>query len=204
MQARRAFTLVVAGDAGQQVDETATFGGWDAVLQELGAPAAERIRLGTSYRCPPEVTAWARRLRAPPGSPVGGGFSVATLASELHIAAALIELLRAHAARDPGASVAVICRTPARAAKLARALSFGLTVQLALDGRFTFRPGVQVTCVDEVKGLEFDDVVVPDASAAVYPDTAPARRALYVAVTRALRQVVLISAGAATPLADAR
>jgi len=197
-------TLVVAGDAAQQVDAAAAFGGWDAALSELGAADADRIVLGASYRCPPEVTAWARRLRASPGSPVRAGFPVQALPSSLHVAAALVERLRAHTASDPGASVAVICRTADGAAELARALSFGLDVALALSGRFTFRPGVQVTCVEEVKGLEFDDVIVPDASADVYPDTEPARRALYVAITRALRQVLLLSPGAPTPLAAPR
>ncbi len=192
-------TLIVAGDAEQQVDPTTAFLGWDTAMSELGAPDAERHVLETSYRCPPDVTGWARSLRAPVGV-AGDGFPVALFAAELHLAAWLVEALRAHTSRDPSASVAVICRTSEKAIQLANVLGYGLTVQLALEGRFPFRPGVVVTCVDEVKGLEFDDVVVPDASAAVYPDTLSARRALYVAVTRAMRQVVLAAAGAPTPL----
>jgi DNA helicase-2/ATP-dependent DNA helicase PcrA len=57
-----------------------------------------------------------------------------------------------------------------------------------------------VTCVADVKGLEFDYVVVPDASAARYPDTPESRRALYVAVTRAIHQVWLTSVGSWSPI----
>jgi DNA helicase IV len=49
--------------------------------------------------------------------------------------------------------------------------------------------------VSEVKGLEFDYVVVPDAGAREYPDDAASRRTLYVAVTRARHQVVLACVG---------
>jgi hypothetical protein len=49
--------------------------------------------------------------------------------------------------------------------------------------------------IGEVKGLEFDTVLVPDAVAGVWPETPQARRALYVAVTRADRQLVLSAAG---------
>ena len=75
-----------------------------------------------------------------------------------------------------------------------------LPVRLVFDGRFFARGPVEVTVVDEVKGLEFDFVVVPDATAVDYPATPAARRALYVAVTRARHQLVFASVGPPTPL----
>jgi DNA helicase IV len=72
--------------------------------------------------------------------------------------------------------------------------------RLALDGRFTFRPGVDVTDVDAVKGLEFDYVVVPDASLRAYPDSDDARRRLHVAVTRAAHQLWIAAPGTPSPL----
>ncbi len=62
---------------------------------------------------------------------------------------------------------------------------------LALDGRFPFGAGAHGTSVDQVKGLELDYVVVPDATAPVYDDDAASRRTLCVAVTRARHQVVV-------------
>jgi DNA helicase IV len=76
----------------------------------------------------------------------------------------------------------------------------GLGLRLVLDGNFGFGGGLCVTCVDEVKGLEFDQVVIPDATARAYPDTPASRRALYTAMTRATRQLALLAAGEWSPL----
>ena len=53
-----------------------------------------------------------------------------------------------------------------------------------------------------VKGLEFDYVVVLEASAAEYPDMAGARRLLHVAATRAVHQLWLTSVGTPSPILD--
>ena len=60
-----------------------------------------------------------------------------------------------------------------------------------------------MTDVGAVKGLEFDYVVVPDASAACYPKTDEARRLLHVAVSRASHQLWVASAGVPSPLLPA-
>ena len=123
---------------------------------------------------------------------------------ECHLAAALVEALAEVRSRDPQSTAAVICRNADGARRWARVLSWGLNLQLALDGDFSFGPGLNVTSVDEVKGLEFDHVVLPDASATRYPDTPEARRALYVAVTRTVHQLVLACVGTPSPLLPLR
>ena len=61
--------------------------------------------------------------------------------------------------------------------------------------------GVTVlSSVRGVQGLEFDTVILPDATALSYPDTPADRRALYVALTRARRAVTLMAVGAPTTL----
>src|SRR6202040_3105992 len=50
---------------------------------------------------------------------------------------------------------------------------------------FTWEAGVDVTDVRQTKGLEFDEVVLLETTAASYPVSAPARHALYVGATRA-------------------
>ena len=93
--------------------------------------------------------------------------------------------------RDPRASVAVVCRAPLTARRITTALqAAGQPARLVFDGRFLPR-GVQVSIVEEVRGLEFDYVEVPAAGGLDYPEGDAARRALYVAVTRARHQVVL-------------
>jgi DNA helicase IV len=51
-----------------------------------------------------------------------------------------------------------------------------------------------------VKGLEFDYVIVPDASAATYPTDDESRRRLHVAVTRASHQLWIATVGSPSPL----
>jgi DNA helicase IV len=193
----RGGTLIVAGDAAQQVDPAANFRGWDATMRELGALQHRKAVLEVSYRCPPEVTEFARSLRVEGGR---AAFPLARFHDECHLAAWLVEALRDLDAEDPTAASAVICRTPQAAAQLARLVKMAVPAHLALEGAFTFGPGAQVTCVPEVKGLEFDHVVIPDAGAGRYADTPEARRALYVAATRASAQLVLAAAGTPSPL----
>ena len=40
---------------------------------------------------------------------------------------------------------------------------------------FAFKPGIDVTDIAQVKGLEFDHVVIPDADGPAYPDEPAAR-----------------------------
>jgi DNA helicase-2/ATP-dependent DNA helicase PcrA len=61
----------------------------------------------------------------------------------------------------------------------------------------TFKDGVIITTAYLAKGLEFDEVIVPFASAATYK-TEVDKGMLYVACTRAMHQLTLTHAGAFT------
>jgi hypothetical protein len=119
-----------------------------------------------------------------------------------HRAATLVEALRRLLRRDPEARVAVVAHTEPAARRCWDGLRLAddLDARLVLDGRFPFTPGIDVTTVAEVKGLEFDYVAVPDATAAEYPDRARQRRELYVALTRTVGQLWLLHDGLFTPL----
>jgi ATP-dependent DNA helicase UvrD/PcrA len=201
-------TLIVAGDADQQTDATTTYQGWDAAMAELGAPDHDTVRLEVGYRCPPGVVALARRILGEP--PRAGERSEAPQGAEptFHraddgeraLALRLGREMQSLLHRDPRASVIVLCRSPLTARRIVVGVREETPARLVFDGRFLARGPVQVTTVDEVKGLEFDFVVVPDATAREYPDDAASRRILYVAVTRARHQVLLACDGPPTPL----
>jgi DNA helicase-2/ATP-dependent DNA helicase PcrA len=212
-------SLVVAGDADQQTDASACFTSWEDSLRELGQSDYERAVLPVSYRCPPAVVAIARQLTgaaaneraatsrdasgAEPGSASASTPSAVPFVqflNECHLGVWLVSELKELRQKDPNASVAVICRRALTARRLYGALHHANLGRLVADGDFSFRAGVNVTHVDQVKGLEFDYVIVPDASPATYPDTADARRALYVAVTRARHQLVLGAVAGQSPL----
>jgi hypothetical protein len=194
-------TLVVAGDPAQQVDPSVTFTSWESTMRELSCDDYASVTLDVGYRCPPEVVALARRV-LDGVTPAPSGPSVVPLdaADEPALAAWIARELSALARRDRTATTAVICRSPLFARRLVERLRLGVPARLVLDGRFLVRGGVQVTTVDQVKGLEFDTVVVPDATAAAYPEEGAARRALYVAVTRTRHQLVVASVGERTRL----
>ncbi len=198
-------TLIVAGDAEQQVDPGACFQGWEGSMRELGARAFETCTLEVSYRCPPGVTDLARDVRSgararPPPPERAREVAQVRFDHECHLAAWAVDELRALLVSDPRASVALVCRSAEMARRMVALLGRGVEVQLALGGEFDFSPGAHATAVAEVKGLEFDHVIVPDASAPAYPESPASRRALYVAMTRPTRQLVLAAVGAFSPI----
>jgi len=65
-------------------------------------------------------------------------------------------------------------------------------LSLMLDEKSEFKAGVSVLPVFLAKGLEFDAVIVPDASAGKYGEEYQ-RRLLYVACSRALHSLNLIN-----------
>lgn len=202
-------TLIVAGDEAQQVDPSAYFAGFTAAMAALQTPDFTTVQLAISYRCPPAVTELARTLRRPDPAaapPLAASDAVvqAGFANECHLVTRLTDALRDLREADPTATAAVICRTAPAAERLARLLARGVEARLARDGDFRFAAPVEITCVPEVKGLEFDYVLIPDATASAYPEDAAARRALYVAVTRAAQQLLLSGIGTWSPLLPGR
>jgi DNA helicase IV len=102
--------------------------------------------------------------------------------------------------QDVSASFCIVTRTRERARRIAAAMRGKVACKLVLDGEFVFHRGVDVTTLENVKGLEFDYVVVADASEADYPATAQARRALYVCATRARHELALACVGTPSPM----
>jgi DNA helicase IV len=190
----------LAGDEMQQT--TTSFAGWSAALAELGVKDAATVRLSVSYRCPRPVIELARHVlgplapESPPknareGVPVGFHHFPEEAQAWLFVRDALKDLLD----REPRASVAVIASTPEAARAFYKVVDDMGAVRLVLQGDFSFEPGVDVTDVESIKGLEFDYVILPDATARAWPQTDEARRKLHVAITRASHQLWVISSG---------
>jgi DNA helicase-2/ATP-dependent DNA helicase PcrA len=98
--------------------------------------------------------------------------------------------------------VALIARHPGQADAWFTALARAEVPLLRRVRRqdFVFQPGVDVTDVTQVKGLEFDYVILLDVNATSYPDTLEARHLLHIGATRATHQLWLICTGAPSPL----
>jgi len=102
-------------------------------------------------------------------------------------------------AREPQASCAVLLRYPERARfffeRLAdaevprlRLVLPGDTVSIA-DDEFSFAPGIDITTVAKVKGLEYDYVILVEVTEPMYPDAVAARHLLHIGATRAAHQL---------------
>jgi hypothetical protein len=198
-------SVTVAGDESQQT--FSSYAGWPDAVAALGVERAETVRLETTYRCPRPIAEVAHALlgpiapvRSPRAGRAGAPVSRFDFPTEAHAHLFLAGAVRDLLEREPQASVAVIAHASEVARAFHRLLADLPEARLALDGRFSFRPGVDVTDVASVKGLEFDYVVVPDASARAYPDTDEARRRLHVAVTRAAHQLWIAAPGTPSPL----
>ena len=200
-------SLTVAGDHAQKIDRTAPFTSWEDVLEHLDAHPAEEVQLKTTYRCTASILdfaygvlgplAPAQKLHAPKqGVPV----SLSLFHNEGHRAIFINEALAALKEREPHANVAIIARDAGEAMQLDHTLRESLASRLVLMGDFEFRSGIDITEVSQVKGLEFDYVLIPDARREKYPDTHGSRRLMHVAATRAIHQLWVIAVGARSPL----
>ncbi len=174
----RGGVLTVAGDAHQQLDDTAYFGGWSVTVAALSAPDLDTVVLEESYRCPSEVLAYARDgtsdavVETPFADPVERVVEVAAV-------------LDAWMTSDPGSAIAIVAPTPAVAEHFGAQLGKALPVTVSLDGEVVIERGVLVTTADALRGLEVDDVVL------ISPPKSDRHR--YVAATRARRRLWVIS-----------
>lgn len=202
-------SLTLAGDTQQHLMATSGFTSWSAFLDELGIPGTEIETLKISYRSSREIASFAQavlgplREDEPPLAPRSGPpVELFRFTDRGAAVAFLADALRELDASEPLASVAML--TPSRAHTLA--YHEGLSrcdlrrLRLVADQDFTFSPGVEVTEVEQAKGLEFDYVVLVDVDAEAYPESDEARRRLHVGATRAVHQLWLTSVGTPSPL----
>jgi DNA helicase-2/ATP-dependent DNA helicase PcrA len=203
-------SMTVAGDTQQQVLLDAGFASWGDFFRPLGLTGAEVNTLRVSYRSTHEIVTFAQAvlgdLREDESPPVttrsGPAVELFRFTDHGACVAMLAAVLKRLAVTEPLASVALISPSTEVGAVYYRALDAADVPGLSLveDQRFRFAPGVEICEVADVKGLEFDYVVVLEASATHYPDAPSARRRLHIAATRAIHQLWLTSVATPSPI----
>ena len=188
----------------------AGFTSWSAFFSHLGLEGMEVETLEISYRCSRQIAEFALALLGDlreddrPPLTVREGPEVELFRFTDHGAclAFLTDALIDLAAQEPLASVAVLTSSREISQMYHRSLEMGEVPRLRLVERqdFTFAPGVEVTEIEQVKGLEFDYVILVEASSTNYPDRPAARRLLHVGATRAVHQLWLTSVGTPSPV----
>ena len=185
----------VLGDAGQSVNP---YGSSTADMIQRTLAAGDVVKLGRSYRSTYEIMSFSQRIRRNKdlvsverhGTPPRvTGFKSATGER-----AALIDLI-ASFQESEYQSLGIICKTEAMARELSQHLkNCGLEVHFISSLSSAFVRGVMVTSAHMAKGLEFDEVIVPQVNRDNYCSELD-RCMLYVAVTRAMHQLVLTYCG---------
>jgi DNA helicase-2/ATP-dependent DNA helicase PcrA len=194
-------SITLAGDTAQRLFLDNGFGDWRAVLGHLGLAhvAVEPLRI--AYRSTREILALARHAMGPlpidvpaeakrSGAPVEAFRFSAVGAAVAFLAEALRDLL----VREPRATVALLARYPEQADRYCEGLRRAEVASLrrVRAQEFTFRPGIDITDVRQVKGLEFDYVVLLDVNASTYGTDDESRHLFHIAATRAAHQLWLI------------
>lgn len=206
-------SITLAGDVAQRLLLDNGFTDWKTVLEELGFSHVEIEPLRLSYRSTHEIIEFARDVlgplaegEAPVATRSGAPVELFTFAHAGDAVGFLSEALRDLMQSEPRASVAVIARYPEQADIYYGGLKKGEVPYLRriADQDFPFKPGVDVTDVRQVKGLEFDYCILVEAGAGSFPDDDEARHLLHIAATRAAHQLWVISTGAPSPLIPER
>lgn len=200
----RGRSVTIAGDRAQKMIFDNGFTDWPQLLADAGLPHVEIQPLKITYRSTREVMEFSRHVLGPlhnpedeliarDGAPVG----YFDFSDQGEAVAFLGDALRTLMQREPSASVALISRYPQQADLYYDALRVAEVPKLRRVRRenFSFSAGIDVTDVRQVKGLEFDYVVILDPTRQNYPETTQSRHLMHIAATRAAFQLWVICAG---------
>ncbi len=203
-------SITLAGDTQQHLSQDGGFTSWTTFFRDLGLAGTEVSTLQISYRCSHEIADFALgvlgNLREDDSPPLttrsGPAVELFRFTDHGACVAFLADALKDLAAKERLASVAVLTASRELSGLYYRGLLNGEVPRLRRveNQDFTFAPGVEVTEIEQVKGLEFDYVILVEVSTASFPDTASARRLLHVGATRAVHQLWLTSVATPSPL----
>ncbi|TDL77971.1 RNA polymerase recycling motor HelD [Peribacillus frigoritolerans] len=163
-----------------------------------GPDETEAILLNRSYRSTKPITEFTRRL-VPNGEQIAsferdGEMPVLTQVSDRAELRRRIASKVADFQKRGYHSIAIICKCAAESSEAFNALGNIEDIKLVKSGSVEYEQGIVVIPAYLAKGIEFDAVIIYDASAQVYGDES-LRRLFYTACTRALHHLQLYSVG---------
>ncbi len=206
-------SITLAGDTQQHVIEHSGFTSWSDFLKGLGLPGTAVETLRVSYRSTRQIMDFALTLlgnlveddEPPVATRSGPPIELFRFTDRGGCVAFLTDALQKLSIQEPMASVAILTPSPEASALYFEGLSKSelLPVRRVENHDFSFSPGVEVTEIEQVKGLEFDYVILVDVTDINYPDVANSRRLLHVGATRAVHQLWLTTVGTPSSLLGA-
>ncbi|WP_246079549.1 RNA polymerase recycling motor HelD [Paenibacillus piri] len=190
-----------AFDRSGESTDAATATGYRHVIELFGEGQTEMIRLTRSYRSTREIVEFTRAM-LPGGEAIepfnrSGQKPVVQQAPDTDGLAAGV-LADLHALRAESiASIAILTKTAEESRLVYERLSSAISVTLISKNDHSFQKGVLIMPAYLAKGLEFDAVIVWDASRHQY-DKESERKLFYTACTRAMHQLHIFYTGQLT------
>ncbi len=189
--------VTIVGDVAQKILLARKFIGWNKVVENLGMDEGSIIRLEVSFRCTVPIMTLAHKVMGDPKKVEGRAgpdpewYKADDRESMLeHLVGWCNRLVKV----APYKLIAIICRYPKQAMELKEELEEFLSGEVRLGHRdqFSFEPGIMVTNIHQVKGLEFDSVAMVEADEENYPiRKGESRSMIYVGITRAQDDLLL-------------
>ncbi|WP_068775694.1 RNA polymerase recycling motor HelD [Paenibacillus sp. FJAT-26967] len=199
--------MTVLGDFNQAIfAHSTTLQGETPVAGLYGEEETERIVLHRSYRSTKEIVEFTRGMlqdgmEIEPFQREGGKPQVITAPASADLVRRMtgdIAALRA----EGHLSIGIICKTAAESEQAYDQLMGTADLRLIRKDTPSFEKGVLVIPAYLAKGVEFDAVLLYDASAANYSRESH-RKLFYTACTRAMHRLYLYSAGPLSPFVTA-
>lgn len=203
-------SFTIMGDLAQGIHSYRSISSWNVLLQEVFADARVVYReILYSYRSAREIID-VFNLVAPQGGPqaipvyeTGRKATLEKIGSFEQGVTHVLEMLRHFLARG-AKSIGVITKLESDAAllhsRLLQATDADCAIHLVSGQAASYPGGVCVIPVALAKGLEFDGVIVWNASAAEFTADPLDARLLYVALSRAMHSLHVMYQGKLTPL----
>ena len=197
-------SMTLAGDTAQKLIFDNGFETWEGMLEDVGIKGVKIDQLKISYRSTQEIVDFSRHVLGPlagPEAPVvprtGAPVEMFPFGSTGEAIAFLGEALRSLVTRERKANIAVVARYSAQADIYYQGLKRSEVPSLRrVHGKdFSFSPGVDVVDVSQVKGLEYDYVVMVEVNENSYGPVREARHLLHIGATRAVHQLWVTSVG---------
>lgn len=181
----------VLGDAGQSVNP---YGSSTAETIQKSLTASEIMKLCKSYRSTFEITDFAQKIHPnaelEPVARHGEKPQILQFGSAVEELSGIMGLISTY--RKSGyKSLGIICKTEQQAKKMADMLkSYANDISFLSSQSSAFVQGIVITSAHMAKGLEFNEVIIPQTDERNYRSEID-KSMLYVAVTRAMHRLTL-------------